>query len=135
MEEGLNNKLTLIYILNEIAGVDGEKSPIELKFINEISKRLNLSIEKVIEFKSKENVKLTIPKSENDRIFFFFHVLQIIEIDKKITKSEIDIVKKVGFKLGLNPLMVNDLIDLYLSHLGESIPSEKIPMILKKYIN
>ena len=129
----LKQKQTLIYILNKLSIADGEKSPEELSFISEIVKRFDLTDEKYLEAISSHFFEL--PKKEDDRLFFFFHSLQLIEIDKKITASEIELLKKVGFRLGLSPLIVNDLIDLYLTHLGEAIPSNRIPEILKKYLN
>ena len=135
MKDSEEHKETLIYILNQIADVDGERDIEEIKFISEIARRLHLTEDQKAKVNSSDDFEMNIPKSENDRIYFFFHALQLVEMDNRITSLEIEALKKVGFKLGLSPLLVKDLIELYVSHLGESISFDKIPFILKKYLN
>lgn len=132
MEHSKNEKYTLIFLLKQVAKADGEESLNERKFIANTIEKLNLNDGEIVESK---NFKPEFPKSENDRIFFFFHALQMVEMDSKIIEPEIEILKRAGFKLGLNPLLVNDLIQLHINHLGEFIPRDKIPFLLKKYMN
>lgn len=127
-------KKSLIYLLNELAEVDGSADKMELKFIDDVARQLHLTTEDVSEIKSPQ-FKLHLPKNENERILFFFHALQLVELDRKILSSELSLLKKLGFKLGLNPLLVDDLLKMFLSNLSRPIPPDKIPRILKKYLN
>jgi hypothetical protein len=134
-EETYKQKASLIFLLIKTAQADNEEQQIEWLFIEEVANKLQLSNVQLIEIKQEKNLQLSIPKTENDRIYFFFHCLQLVELDKKITSSEIDLLKKIGFKLGLNPMLVNDLVALYINHLGKQINPLLVEQIIKKYLN
>lgn len=138
MEENAHTqklKYSLIALLFKTAQVDNDEHVNELAFIKDVANKFSISNQQLIEIKHAKNLVLTLPKSENDRIYFFFHCLQLVELDKKITTSEIDFIKKIGFKLGINPLLTNDLIALYINHMGKSINPETVEGIIKKYLN
>jgi uncharacterized tellurite resistance protein B-like protein len=128
-------KYSLIALLFKTAQVDNDEHVNELAFIKDVANKFSISNQQLIEIKHAKNLVLTLPKSENDRIYFFFHCLQLVELDKKITTSEIDFIKKIGFKLGVNPLLTNDLIMLYVNHMGKSISPANVEGIIKKYLN
>jgi hypothetical protein len=128
-------KYSLIALLFKTAQVDNNEHVNELAFIKDVANKFSISNQQLIEIKHAKNLSLTLPKTENDRIYFFFHCLQLIELDKKITTNEIDFIKKIGFKLGINPLLTNDLIALYINHMGKSINPKVVEEIIKKYLN
>jgi uncharacterized tellurite resistance protein B-like protein len=128
-------KYSLIALLFKTAQVDNDEHVNELAFIKDVANKFSISNQQLIEIKHAKNLVLTLPKSENDRIYFFFHCLQLVELDKKITTSEIDFIKRIGFKLGVNPLLTNDLIMLYVNHMGKSINPATVEGIIKKYLN
>lgn len=122
---------TLIYLLNKVAEVDGDIGYEERLFSQQVAGNLNIDYLEAI----NEGHEFSIPSAENERIVFYFHLLQLIELDKKITVKEIEILKKIGFKFALNPLLINSLIELYLNHLSKPIPQDQIAETLKRYLN
>jgi hypothetical protein len=114
---------------------DGDENIKELAFIKEIGHRLGLNDENILEIKENKAFELNLPRNEQERLYMFFHALQLVEIDKKILSEEIDLLKKIGFKLSLNPLLVSDLVNLYINHLGKEIDANSLSAIITKYLN
>lgn len=130
-----NYKASLIYILYKIAQADNDEHIHETAFIQEVAHKLGFSNKELIEIKSNDEFEVSIPKNEHDRIYFFFHALQLVEIDNKILKQEVELLKQIGFKLGINPLLVIDLVNLYISKITQTPNSQDVSDILKKYMN
>jgi len=130
-----NSKASLIYLLIKMSQADGDENIKELAFIKEIGHRLGLNDENILEIKENKAFELNLPRNEQERLYMFFHALQLVEIDKKILSEEIDLLKKTGLKLGLNPLLVSDLINLYINHLGKEIDANKLSALITKYLN
>lgn len=130
-----NSKASLIFMLIKISQADGDENSRELSFIKEVANRLGLSDKNVHEIKNSKDFELDLPRGEQERLYMFFHALQLVEIDKKILSEEIDLLKKIGFKLGINPHLVNDLVSLYIEYLGKDIDSELLSEVISKYLN
>ncbi|MFP5470399.1 MAG: TerB family tellurite resistance protein [Bacteroidia bacterium] len=134
-ENKYNHKASLIYLLIKMAEADNEIHYKELAFIREIAHRIGLSDADIDNIKKHKNFELDIPSNEQERVYMFFHALQLVEIDRKILEDEIELLKKIGFRMGINPLLVNDLVTIYVNNLGKEISVDELSQTIAKYLN
>jgi hypothetical protein len=59
----------------------------------------------------------------------------MMRIDGKITEGEKKLCKRMGFRLGINPLLVDELIEIMVKHLNDRVPEEEMLRSIKKYLN
>ena len=106
-----------IYLLSktkkELGGIFPFKDAFTTYFISAvigivISVLFNIVLFNVIDTEAKDTVQdnlIEFPEGV-ENIYLKTHK---IELDKKITSKEIEILKKIGFKFAFNPLLVNNL--------------------------
>lgn len=132
----LSTKKAIIANLLRLRDADREASTSELGYILHVAIRLGLSEEDVHEIHDKkETFELQPPKEEKDRVLVLYYFLFFMNADGKIEQSEIELVKQFGFKLGMRPELVRDLIDILISYKEENVPPEALLDKIKAYLN
>ena len=123
-------------MLIRMSRADGRHHVNEDKMIREIARRMNISEEELDEIRERPlSVKFTLPETEDERLVVLYHLLFIMRIDQNISPEEKDLCREMGFRLGLNPLMVQDMIDVMADHLDQKLPDELLLATIKRYRN
>jgi len=129
-------KISLLSLLIKMAKVDMEIHTNENQFIYYVAEKFNISVADVILLKHDlYKKKLVFPKAESERLKYFYYVLTMMKMDKIINDEERKASKQIGLTLGINPLLINDLIDLIVLEMDKDIPDEKITSVITRYLN
>lgn len=130
----MKEKLSLMTDLIKLAQCDHELREQEYQFLLTISQSLGISqenfdhlFEKYIDFDPQ--------KSEFDRILQFQRLVLLMNIDQEPCKSEMDYVKDIGIRMGLNPMATNLVLSEMNKYPDKIIPPEKMIEIFKGQYN
>jgi uncharacterized tellurite resistance protein B-like protein len=127
-------KLSHLSLLFQVIRSDNEIADMELKYLLRIAHRLGLS-GKDVEYVTKEKVPFLPPITEGQRLVLFHQILILIYIDGKIDPKELDFIKELGLKLGLNPYAVRDILVRLRNNPEEGIDPKKITDIFRSFNN
>ena len=129
-------KLTYLAMLFELSYTDGRLDLPEDQFIDRISERLRIPYsEKVAVMENPSGYITKLPDTYAQRIEFLYNLLFMMGIDDKVTEEELALVKRVGFKLCFNPMLLNDLTHIMIDNLGKNVPVDAVVQAVVKYQN
>jgi len=130
----MKEKLSLLTELIKLARCDQEVREQEYDFLLSIARSLHVSQE---EFdKLFENyIEFTPPESEFDRILQFHRLVLVMNIDKETSDAELDFIRNIGIKLGLNPMATNQVLARMNDYPNKLIPPDKLIEIFKEHYN
>ena len=128
-------KENIIAVLTQMSKVDGKIHENEFVYLLKLGLSLKLYEEKVREIINSEEKFLFIPKSEQDRVTILYYLIFLIEVDGVVDKNEEDMLHHFGLKLGFNPLLIANVIDIVKSQIGEKIATDAFLNDIKKYLN
>jgi hypothetical protein len=130
----MEEKLSLLADLIKLAKSDKEFREDEKQFIFAIAQQLGVSPEDYIRL-FKENIEFKPPKLEFDRIVHFQRLILVMNVDEGVDDLELDFVKDLGLKMGLNPLAILSVLDEMHKHPNNMIPPNILISIFKTYHN
>ena len=79
--------------------------------------------------------KLALPKTESSRLGCFYHLLFALRAEGNLERKEQKLCRSVGFRLGLNPLMINTFLRLTERSRGRQLPVKKFIDAVKAHLN
>ncbi len=109
MDSNKIEKLSLLTELINLARVDQPMHEMEHHFLLAIAQQLGISNEE-FETLINQKVDFTPPVNEFDRILQLQRLILLSNIDLKINEKEINLIKELSVKMGLNPLAVNEVL-------------------------
>ncbi len=134
-----DRKRGYLRVLIEMARVDSEYKINEDFLLKELAERMHIDLEEVEEIKEKElsqaSSSIKVPKSEPERMTLFYQLLFMMKIDGEVTPGEKRLCKRMGFRLGINPLLVDELIEIMVAHINDRVPEQEMLNSIKKYLN
>ncbi len=128
-------KENIISVVSLMSKVDGKLHENEIIYILKLGLSFGLTDEKVREIIMEDDAFIFIPKTEQERMTVFYYLIFLAAVDDEIQKEEEYILHHFGLKLGFNPLMINNIISLVRSKVGERILPNMILNEAKKYMN
>ncbi len=130
----MNEKLSLLTDLIKLARCDQQVREQEYEFLLSISKSLNVSkdefdclFEKYIEFCP--------PESEFERILQFHRLVLLMNIDKETSDNEVNYLKDIGIRMGLNPMATNQVLTEMNKYANKVIPPERLIELFRGQYN
>lgn len=136
MNQDEERNRSIIALLLEMAAVDNEQAPIEQKYIEYVAQQLSISPEELTLIKSKpEQFNFVVPAAEQDRMTILYYLLFTMRVDGVIKQKEEGVAHRIGLRLGINPALVQDLIQVMKSYNGKEIPPDAMVNQIKKYLN
>ena len=114
--------------------VDNIESETELDFIYQLGVKLGVKREDVDGLVDK-TLEFFPPKAEHQRIVLFYTFLLVMKLDGVLSTNERKVCEDIGFKLGLNPFAVQNLIDTMLSNPEKKVPAIDVVKFFKLYHN
>ncbi|HIP35327.1 MAG TPA: TerB family tellurite resistance protein [Crocinitomix sp.] len=130
----MKEKLSLLATLVKLAKIDNDFREEERKFIYTIAMRLGISPKDFVRV-FHENIDFKPPKLETERILHFHRLVLLMNIDRNASSAEIELVKQLGGKMGLNPIAINTVLEKMYLYKNNVIPAEKLISIFKTYHN
>lgn len=133
-----NQKRTLLALLIHASKIDKTNHFNEMTFIESISKQLNISDKTLLNIRNKtDSFIFDLPTQEDDRMIMYMHFIHLIRIDGEISSSEVKLASQIGLLLGMNPLLIKDLLDNYQNEIntGYKLRDKELSLLIKKYLN
>ena len=130
----MKEKLSLLTELIKLARCDHELREQEYRFLWTIARSLDVSKE---DFDSlfEKYIEFTPPESEFDRILQFHRLVLLMNVDQETSCSEVEFLKDIGIRIGLNPLATNRVLVEMDRYPDKVIPPEKLIEIFKEHYN
>ena len=129
-----DQKLSLLHNLLTLTRADHVESESEVDFIYQIGKKLNIEKADIDGLMLKE-VEFHPPKAEHQRIVLFYTFLLVMKIDGNLSPNEIKVCREIGFKLGLNPFAVHNLLEQMIANPKKKVPAVDVINFFKLYHN
>tara|TARA_Y100000766_G_C18836849_1_gene570891 strand:- start:727 stop:1080 length:354 start_codon:yes stop_codon:yes gene_type:complete len=114
--------------------VDNIESDTELDFIYQLGVKLGVKRQDVDGLVDR-TLEFFPPKAEHQRIVLFYTFLLVMKLDGVLSINERKTCEDIGFKLGLNPFAVQNLIDTMLSNPEKKVPAIDVVNFFKLYHN
>ena len=134
MNINIEEKRSMISELIELSKEDGHVSEEEINFIKQIGKVIGFKDIEIIEL-FKHPTPFNPPNNHFDRIVHFQQLVLLMNVDQQIDSKEIDHLKKMGIKLGLNPNAINEVLNRMKDYPNNMIPPNDLIAIYSKYLN
>ncbi|MBN1188049.1 MAG: hypothetical protein JXB49_37590 [Bacteroidales bacterium] len=132
----LDVKKTHLFMLMYMKEVDRSSHQNEERFLLNIAHKMGLSEADIEDVKRHpENINITYPSTMEERMTFFYHLLFMMKIDGKVDEVEKELCRKIGFRLCLNPALMDELIDIMADYANRDIPDEVMLQATLKYLN
>ena len=123
-------------MLVEMAKADLKEHTNENEFLFEIARKFGIPESDVILMKAGLQIpEKELPRTEQERMKFFFYILSMMQMDNQVTQHEVEVAREAGLVLGLNPLLVIELIKAFGEQLNPNSPEEDLNKIIVKYLN
>jgi hypothetical protein len=130
----MKEKLSLLTVLIKLARCDHKVREQEYKFLLTIVQSLNVSKED-FDHLFEKYIEFTPPESEFERIIQFHRLVLLMNIDKETSDVEVEFLKDIGMRLGLNPMATNQVLTKMYNYPNKVIPAEKLIEIFKEQYN
>ncbi len=130
----MKEKLSLLTELIKLARCDHEVREQEYNFLLTIAQSLNVSKEDLDSLFDKY-IDFTPPESEFERILQFHRLVLLMNIDIETSDIEIEFLKDIGIRIGLNPMATNRVLAEMNLYPDKVIPPEKLIEIFKEQYN
>jgi uncharacterized tellurite resistance protein B-like protein len=131
-----NIKKSYLLMLIKIEEADKRIDINEEAFIEYIAGRLGLTENDIKEIRQNPGkFEFKLPDNVEDRLRIFYSLLYMMGIDGEIQEQEKEMCRKLGFRLCINPVLMDDLIDIMVRNLNKRIPEDEMLKAVKKYLN
>ena len=130
----MKEKLSLLTELIKLARCDHEVREQEYIFLQTIAQSLQVSKED-FDALFEEYIEFTPPESEFERILQFHRLVLLMNVDQETSHSEIDFLKDIGIRIGLNPNATNRVLATMNDYPNKVIPPDKLIEIFKENYN
>jgi len=130
----MKEKLSLLTELIKLARCDNEVREEEYEFLMTIARSLQVS-QQDFDALFDTYIEFTPPESEFERILNFHRLVLLMNIDRESRSEEIDFIKNIGIRIGLNPMATNQVLRMMDDYPNRIIPAEKLIAEFKKQYN
>ncbi|QAA80247.1 hypothetical protein EI546_00200 [Aequorivita sp. H23M31] len=128
------NPKSLLSDLIIMIKADGVIRPSEIELIQKLANRLGISNEEIAELFTNPQPSQAL-YSEVDRITHFYRLALMMQVDKESHKSEVTALKNFGLKMGIRPIVADQIIKKMEQYNGGVVPPEELLRIFKIYYN
>lgn len=118
--------------LIKLAQADGELLTSENMWLNFVTISLGISPTELKEISENlDKFSFQTPKTEKERFFMFFRLVQLMKVDLNIDEKELKICKDLGARLYLNTNKVEKALEFVKQNERKLIKFEEVEAILK----
>ncbi|KJJ37387.1 hypothetical protein MB09_14720 [Aequorivita vladivostokensis] len=113
---------------------DGKIKPSEVAFVKKLARRMDISDQEILElFQNPEDSRPVY--SEVERITHFYKLILMMKIDNETHQSEIVALKNFGLKMGIRPIVADQILKKLEQSENNTIPAEELLKVFKIYYN
>ena len=135
-QNNIDIKKSYLLMIIKLSKADHKIDPNEARFVKDLAAKLELSDAEVHNIEQHpEELHFTLPDNMLERMQQFYHLLFLMGIDGEITRDEREMCRELGFRLCLNPPLMDDLINIMIDNLSKRIPEGEMLNAIKKYLN
>jgi len=128
------NPKSLLSDLINMVMADGKIKPSEIDFIQKLAIRMDISDRELVDL--FENPQPSRPVfSEVERITHFYKLILMMNIDNEAHESEIVALKNFGLKMGIRPVVADQILKKLEQSEDKIIPADELLKIFKIYYN
>jgi len=128
------NPKSLLSDLINMVMADGKIKPSEIDFIQKLALRMDISDRELVDL--FENPQPSRPVfSEVERITHFYKLILMMNIDNEAHESEIVALKNFGLKMGIRPVVADQILKKMNEYEENIVPAEELLKIFKIYYN
>ncbi|MGV6861830.1 MAG: TerB family tellurite resistance protein [Putridiphycobacter sp.] len=130
----MKEKLSLLAELIKVANADGQIREEEKQFLHAIAMQMGVSPQDFLKI-FNENIEFIAPALEADRIVQFQRMVLMMSVDRNASLKEVEMVKKLGVKMGLNPSAILTVLNEMHNYPNNMLPPERLIEIFKTHHN
>jgi len=130
----MNEKLSILSELIELAKADNQLDENELGFIKVIAEGLGVA-DADLENLYENPVPFDPGTTDGERILQFHRLVLLMNVDRTITDVEINNIRMAGIRLGLNPIATNEVLQRMYDYPNNVIPPNELIAIFVKHHN
>lgn len=128
------NPETLLSDLIVMVKADGKIKTSEVALIKKLGKRMGIGEKQIGELFENPQPSQTL-YSEVDRITHFYRLTLVMQVDKETHTSEIVTLKNFGLKMGIRPVVADQILKKMSLFENGIVPAEELLKIFKIYYN
>lgn len=114
--------------------IDGKIKPSEIQLIQKLAGRMGVPIDEVSQLFEHPQPSQSL-YSEVDRITHFYRLALVMQVDQETHKSEIGALRNFGLKMGIRPIVTDQIIKKMSQYTNGIVPAEELLNIFKIYYN
>ncbi len=130
-----DKKENLLSVLVHLSTVDGHVSTQEMRYLEALAERMGVAIGDLELMISGQAQSIIVPEDEVERMTIFYYMIFLVKSDGILHREEKDILVHYGIKLGFNPLLIYDVIQVLESYIDKKMPPNAIIDQVRKYLN
>lgn len=130
----MKEKLSLLAELIKLAKSDNNENIEEFEFLKVIASQLGITKADFEELFHKY-IEFAPPKFEFDRILQFHRLVLLMNIDKNISEEELQFVRDIGIKMGLNPAATEKVLEVMHQYPDKMVPPDVLIGIFTQFYN
>ena len=131
----MDEKMSILKTLIHLANVDGKMVEREYSFLWAIANQLGINNKVEFDKILKHDIEFQPPENEFERIVQFQRMILMMSVDEHTSESELNYVRQMGVKLGLNPIAISTVLKEMKNHPNNMIPPEVLIDIFKSHHN
>ena len=121
---------SLLSDLINMVMADGKINPSEVGFIQKLAKRMDISDREIVAiFENPEPSQIIF--NEVERITHFYKLILVMNIDNETHESEIVALKNFGLKMGIRPIVADQILRKINKYESKLLSSEELLKIFK----
>lgn len=127
---------SIIALMIQMSQADAFSAPIEEDYIRGIAKELGIhNSELQVILAHPDRYTFEAPPKEQDRMTILYYLLFTMRVDGDIDEREVNYLHDVGLKLGVQPALIGDMVNVMRKYAKEDIPPNVLIDQIKKYLN
>ena len=128
---GLDEKSSQLANLLKVAFADGSVNYFEDMFIKLIVGKMGI---KPQEFKyvidNLDKISFTAPKTDEQKVSYFWQVLQVMKMDMVADEKELELCKEIGQRIGFSNAQVEKVVEYMASNLRTVVELEDFKKLI-----
>ncbi len=127
-------KLSLLAEMIQFAKSDNALKDSEYDFLLAVASQIGIDKQELDRL-FDEKVDRVPLKPESQRILQFHRLVLLMNVDQEASASELEKIRDMGIKMGLNPLATNKVLDVMHNYPNKVVPPNVLIDIFSTYYN
>jgi len=129
-----NQRNSLFAQLIRLAQTDGEVNFKEFQFLLTLAQQMGMDKDELKKL-FEEQIDFHPPKIEFERIVQFQRLILMMNVDLEIDEKEMEYIRDLGFRMGLHPFAIEEIMRVMHNYPNKVVPPEKLIQIFSTFHN